>query len=478
MESSNTYESTETANLDAPRFIASRSIRRTSSAGSSWRRHSLSFRHQGSSEFYADDDTEDEVVSQAGDIGDRELNIYKRSESGGLRSSIDSLRSIEILPVPEESQWQSPVSPLPAETISPLSTDAILNLKNENPGPPSTQPYKDTVKRLPMSFEYLSCLIHLAVFGILGVITRYLLQKLFGPSVSHVTSDHSALYLDLPSNVVGSFLMGWLGVVFKGDICSVSDLLAIALTTGYLGSLTTFSGWNQKMLDLSVEGQWVTAAVGIFLGMAIAHWSIWLGVETAEGLKWYLERRSSGSESGSSTSKKKFRVDSMKRHLAVIIVLVLMLVLLWGFSGALLKYRLDDEDTSASLWLACIVGPPGVWVRWFLARLNGKGLGKKGSFKWIPFGTLAANVLAAALMAALSTVKKAVDTKKCDIIITGIQLGTLGCLSTVSTFIAEFHAMCSSKHPLRAFTYAAITIIPSFILGTLIYSVPVWVKGY
>ncbi|KAK9131790.1 hypothetical protein Scep_011318 [Stephania cephalantha] len=272
--------------------------------------------------------------------------------------------------------------------------------------------------------------------------------------------------------------MGWLGVVFKGDICSVSDLLAIALTTGYLGSLTTFSGWNQKMLDLSVEGQWVTAAVGIFLGLAIAHWSIWLGVETAEGLKWYLERRSSGSENGAPTPRKNFRVDSMKRHLAVIIVLVIMLVLLWGFSGALLKYRLDDEDTSAELWLACIVGPPGVWVRWFLARLNGRGLGKKGSFKWIPFGTLAANVLAAALMAALSTVRKAVDTKKCDIIVTGIQLGTLGCLSTVSTFIAEFHAMCSSKHPLRAFTYAAITIIPSFILGTLIYSVPVWAKGY
>ncbi|KAK9150124.1 hypothetical protein Syun_008433 [Stephania yunnanensis] len=356
MESSSTYESTETTNVEAPRFIASRSIRRTSSAGSSWRRHSLSFRRQGSSEFYADDDTEDEVVSQAGDIGDRELNIYKRSESGGLRSSIDSLRSIEILPVPEEPQWQSPVSwlsPLQAETISPLSTDAILNLKNENPGPPSTQPSKVQV---------------------------------------------------------GSFLMGWLGVVFKGDICSVSDLLAIALTTGYLGSLTTFSGWNQKMLDLSVEGQWVTAAVGIFLGLAIAHWSIWLGVETAEGLKWYLERRSSGSENGAPTLRKNFRVDSMKRHLAVIIVLVLMLMLLWGFSGALLKYRLDDEDTSAELWLACIVGPPGVWVRWFLARLNGRGLGKKGSYKWIPFGTLAANVLAAALMAALSTVRKAVSS--------------------------------------------------------------------
>lgn len=60
--------------------------------------------------------------------------------------------------------------------------------------------------------------------------------------------------------------MGWLGVVFKGDIAQVSDQIAIGLTTGFLGSLTTFSGWNQKMLDLSIKGQWVFAVLGIVIG--------------------------------------------------------------------------------------------------------------------------------------------------------------------------------------------------------------------
>lgn len=60
--------------------------------------------------------------------------------------------------------------------------------------------------------------------------------------------------------------MGWLGVTFKADILKISDQLAIGLTTGFLGSLTTFSGWNQKMLDLSVNGQWVFAVLGISLG--------------------------------------------------------------------------------------------------------------------------------------------------------------------------------------------------------------------
>jgi len=60
--------------------------------------------------------------------------------------------------------------------------------------------------------------------------------------------------------------MGWLGVVFKGNLSRLSDQLAIGLSTGYLGSLTTFSGWNQKMLDLSVKGHWVSAVLGFLIG--------------------------------------------------------------------------------------------------------------------------------------------------------------------------------------------------------------------
>lgn len=61
-------------------------------------------------------------------------------------------------------------------------------------------------------------------------------------------------------------MMGWFGVVFKEDISNVSKYLAIALTTGYLGSLTTFSGWNQKMLELSVPGHWLFSVLGFLVG--------------------------------------------------------------------------------------------------------------------------------------------------------------------------------------------------------------------
>ncbi|XP_048130584.1 fluoride export protein 1-like [Rhodamnia argentea] len=454
---------------------------RTSSNGSSLRRGSLSL----SSVFpnQMDDDIESERVSEAGDIGDRALNSKRYSESGSLRLSADhSIENGIVIRTQEDTLlhpigfWSrdlstlnsiSPVSPLVEEIISPLSTDGILRPIDEK---------KDEEKVLPRSLEYISCLVHLAVFGILGVLTRYLLQKLFGPAVAGVTSDTTILYLDLPSNMVGSFLMGWIGVVFKRDISEVSDFLAIGLSTGYLGSLTTFSGWNQKMLDLSVDGKWLFSVLGYLIGLFLAAYSIEFGVDTAKGFRWLMEKHRANSSND--LSAKSWRVNSRKHHLCMILMMALLLGSLWALSAIMLKREFGNGGSDAQLWLGCVIGPVGVWIRWFLARLNGRGLGKTGLLKWVPFGTLIANVSADCVMAALSTTKKAVNTKNCDTVVTGIQFGLLGCLSTVSTFMAEFNAMRQSKHPWRAYAYAIATIAVSFGLGILIYNLPVWIKGY
>ncbi|CAN6679229.1 unnamed protein product [Malus baccata var. baccata] len=440
---------------------------RTSSATSSLRRRSLSLSHVQPSQI--DDDNESECVSEAGDIGDRALHSNRHSESGSVclfPSEDVQLQSYGFWGHdPVASKAISPVTPLPEEIISHLSTDAIIS---EDKKPENTT-------RLPKFLEYGSCMTHLAVFGILGVLSRYLLQKLFGPGVVGVTSDKTILYLDLPSNMVGSFLMGWFGVVFKGDISYVSDYLVIGLSTGYLGSLTTFSGWNQKMVELSVEGHWAFALLGFLIGLFLAAYSLIFGVETAKGFRQILERNS---VCGITSSRRRWRVDSYKRHLVALAVLLLMLSSLWSIGGIQLREEFNSSSSEAQLWLGCIVGPFGVWIRWFLARLNGRGLGKTGLLKWVPFGTLIANVSAACVMAALSTMKKAVNTKTCNIVATGIQFGFLGCLGTVSTFIAEFNAMRESKYPWRAYTYAMATICTSFGLGILIYCVPVWTRAY
>lgn len=89
-------------------------------------------------------------------------------------------------------------------------------------------------------------------------------------------------------------------------------------------------------------------------------------------------------------------------------MLLVVLCILWGTFIGLETKKFKTGGSVAELYLACLVGPFGVWLRWYLACFNGRGLGKDKKLKWIPFGTLAANVLAASVMAALATLKKAV----------------------------------------------------------------------
>ncbi|KAK7321071.1 hypothetical protein VNO77_31239 [Canavalia gladiata] len=427
-----------------------------------------------------DNDGGNESVSEAGDIGDRALPSRRYSERSSFSLSFD--HRIENNGAIQEDNFLhhniSVIRPLPPQLITtPLSTNAIVASQDTKPVSSLLHLFPmECGGGLPMLLDYASCLLHLSVFGILGVLTRYILQKLFGPGLAGVTSDKTILYLDLPSNMVGSFFMGWFGVVFKADISRVSEHLAIAITTGYLGSLTTFSGWNQKMVDLSVSGHWLFSALGFLIGLFLVAFSIIFGIETAKGFRMLLNRMSMNTRSES--FKINWKVDSYSRLLAVMVVLLVLLGLLWGTSGALVKAEFKDGGSGAQLWFACMVGPLGVWIRWFLARLNGCGLGRTGLLNWIPFGTLSANVSAASAMAALASVNKAVNTRVCETVIVGLQFGLLGCLSTVSTFAAEFNAMRESKNPWRAYAYALVTICVSFCAGILIYCMPVWAKGF
>ena len=60
--------------------------------------------------------------------------------------------------------------------------------------------------------------------------------------------------------------MGWVGVVFKRDIANFDEFLAIGLTTGLMGSITTFTAWMQEITNLTTQGHWVRGLIGILLG--------------------------------------------------------------------------------------------------------------------------------------------------------------------------------------------------------------------
>ncbi|KAL5563034.1 hypothetical protein UlMin_032781 [Ulmus minor] len=233
------------------------------------------------------------------------LHINRYSRSGSLHFSFDHVSKNGItISIPADT-----ISPLPEELVVPRSTDAMVQTEDK---------MQNAKEELPILLDYNSCLIHLAVFGIFGCKIGFYIYKLYYLMgifyvlfiyVLQSLSDQQILYVkdekDFPRNMrwpysaipyhqlltVGSFLMGWWGVVFKGDISHVSNFLAIGLTIGYLRSLTTLSGWNQKMLELSVEGRWVEAILGFLIGFFLIAYSIIFGVKTAKGLKRLLEKR-------------------------------------------------------------------------------------------------------------------------------------------------------------------------------------------
>lgn len=324
------------------------------------------------------------------------------------------------------------------------------------------------------SLEYIGTLAHLACFGIIGVLIRYGLEVLFADVLS-ITREGTIIYRDLPANVVGSFFMGWVGIVLKKDILFFSEPLAIGLSTGLMGSITTYAAWNQKMVALLTTGNIVAAFSGLVLGMAIAQLSLLAGIDSAKGLKWAIGKLQQHGVKNEVKGIRRLSPDNNRRRMVSFMVFAFTTVCLWGAALALL-IKGGSPQKVRILWLACIVAPPGVWSRWHLARFNGKGLG--GRLKWLPVGTLLANLLAATLEAVLSFLQFVVTDDSAPLLIGGLQLGFLGCLSTVSTFVAEVYTMHVGPMKSKAYVYTFTTLVLGLVLGIMLYSCPAWTKGY
>jgi fluoride ion exporter CrcB/FEX len=148
---------------------------------------------------------------------------------------------------------------------------------------------------------------YLALAAILGTLLRITIAQLFGEECNNpgtigwlsaaaplcVTGDGDAsqeggiIFADLPSNILGSFLMGFfqsaavLGITVPMAVAWLSphhpfqkmSILHKAFTTGFCGSLTTFSSWNTNMVVMifgtgnNRETLAWSAALGYIIGM-------------------------------------------------------------------------------------------------------------------------------------------------------------------------------------------------------------------
>ncbi|CAI5978991.1 unnamed protein product [Closterium sp. NIES-65] len=335
-------------------------------------------------------------------------------------------------------------------------------------------------ERLEPWLAHVSVLVHLATFAIIGVLIRYGLEVLFGQEVAHVTDDEQTVFIDLPANIAGSFIMGMVGVAAKRHIAAYSEHLAIGLSTGLCGCITTFASWNQRMLAILASGLWVRALAGYIVGAALPFVSLMAGIDLADGIKWQIKRANDRRTAHGKPPLRAPRGDHFDRRWASLLLFFCLSVFL--VTAAAIGTALDDwSSKTRRLWFACVVAAPGAWLRWYLSWLNGGAVGKGRWWQWVPVGTVAANVSASVLEAALSTVVLTYNNEVSVLAVGALQLGFLGSLSTVSTLMVEVLALHKAKtgRCWRPYFYLyCITILPSFLIGILVYCVPVWVLDY
>ena len=296
-----------------------------------------------------------------------------------------------------------------------------------------------------------------------------------------------ALFLDLPANMLGSFIMGyftshsadWPVMPFLSHDHPLQKAtgLHMGIKTALCGSLTTFSSWNSQMV-LMMDGtanpylgsQVLAALFGYVIGLQAAIGSYRAGRTLAACN--HLRRNPHIFDS--ELSKKVLRRRCHHDHLGWIVPLLVSML----FGLIILLYVMGDLYWGIpyyrQLWIACLSSPIGTLTRWKLATLNGK-FSIRDLF-WFPTGTYLANFLGSILSASLTAwgivLLGDIPAERWEIpAIKAVSLGVAGSLSTVSTWVKEIVELGDEnpRHDKKAFLYSHGTMVSCCLVGLVVY---------
>ena len=124
--------------------------------------------------------------------------------------------------------------------------------------------------------ENFTKILSVAVGGAFGATARYLIN------ISPLANVFEKF--PLPTffiNVVGSFLIGFLFVLFTDKLVS-GENLRLAMTVGFLGAFTTFSTFELEIFELVRERYFTTAFLYLLLSVSIGFAGVLAGVWLAK----------------------------------------------------------------------------------------------------------------------------------------------------------------------------------------------------
>lgn len=122
-------------------------------------------------------------------------------------------------------------------------------------------------------------ILMVALGGALGSTLRYLL----GGWIQY-KSGSSFPTGTLVVNIVGCFVIGFLGMLFTGPMV-IREEYRIAILIGVLGGFTTFSSFGRETFMLANENQGWYAVMNLLLSNTFGLLAVWLGHRLAE--RWF-----------------------------------------------------------------------------------------------------------------------------------------------------------------------------------------------
>lgn len=126
-------------------------------------------------------------------------------------------------------------------------------------------------------------LVTIALAGAFGAVSRHLLSG-WAARLPLATTGLPGLPVGtLLVNVLGSFALGLLvGLTLTGE--RLPAAWRPALTTGFLGSFTTFSTFSVETVRLAEQGDWRLVAFNLLLQLALGLGAALAGLAAGRGL--------------------------------------------------------------------------------------------------------------------------------------------------------------------------------------------------
>ena len=119
-------------------------------------------------------------------------------------------------------------------------------------------------------------LVLLAVFGVLGTLSRYGLQGLVQDRTGAAFPTGT-----LVVNLLGCLLIGGLNRLALEHLWFPPEW-RVALTIGFLGAFTTFSAFSYETLRMLEEGEWISASLYVGLSVVGGLIGVAAGMKLAE----------------------------------------------------------------------------------------------------------------------------------------------------------------------------------------------------